>query len=586
MAIDPRVLSKTVKTIAPKKERLHESQVRGTVVYRTGDHYIQLDGAPNDSLTPIANVEEGLNDSGFVHGDRVLVLIKNHQAIVTKNLTTGLQAQSAKVAKETAEEAQAAAGRAIGYAEEAYLASEEAKADAAEAHQAATEAKADAAEAHQAATEAKADAAEAKRQATRATGYANDALTQLSIVEDVSGTLAWIQEHGSYIPTTDTTVQEGTVYFIYNSETGDYEPIVSPDPTKNPQSEGWYILDISDSQSNFIMAHLAVTSRGLWVLPGGLPDQDQTIDPETDAGSPSDTQSQKQANANARQANDYKVLLSNDGMYIYDDAGHLVTIYGESIIFDSSRPQSIGGENAYILFHDTNDDDVPDTITIGGNVVMLGSDRTLSEMLSDIKATAEGTLIYDHTYVLSADKQTATFTAHVYRGGQEVTSEFNDEQFTWYYKVERSDDPIPINNNVTNDPPNSGKTISVSLANMKYGGEVVGWFTTESMARLLRANGDTFTDSDGNRLLARTQSSGEEIRVRDLTYTTTLYPTDGVLVVQAEDERLTTIASLADTIWTKYGVKIEQETLQQGNNNYEDIGLNRITNSELEALIV
>lgn len=100
VVIDPRILSKTVKTMTPKKERVEEAQVRGTVVYQSGEHYIRLDGATNDSLTPVANIEEGSNDSGFTHGDRVLVLIKNHQAIVTKNLTTGLQANAAKDASE------------------------------------------------------------------------------------------------------------------------------------------------------------------------------------------------------------------------------------------------------------------------------------------------------------------------------------------------------------------------------------------------------------------------------------------------------------------------------------------------------
>ena len=96
MVIDPRVLFKTVKIVSPKKERITEAQVRGTIVYNSGEHYILLDGASSDSLTPIANIEEGSSDAGFVAGDRVLVLIKNHQAIVTKNLTTGLQAQAAK----------------------------------------------------------------------------------------------------------------------------------------------------------------------------------------------------------------------------------------------------------------------------------------------------------------------------------------------------------------------------------------------------------------------------------------------------------------------------------------------------------
>lgn len=96
--INPSILSKTVKAITPKTEKVEEAQIRGTIVFRNQEHFVQLDGAPSNALTPIANFAEGASDAGFVHGDRVLVLIKNHQAIVTKNLTTGLQAQAAKEA--------------------------------------------------------------------------------------------------------------------------------------------------------------------------------------------------------------------------------------------------------------------------------------------------------------------------------------------------------------------------------------------------------------------------------------------------------------------------------------------------------
>ena len=96
--INPSILSKTVKAITPKIEKVEEAQIRGTIVFRNQEHFVQLDGAPSNALTPIANFAEGASDAGFVHGDRVLVLIKNHQAIVTKNLTTGLQAQAAKEA--------------------------------------------------------------------------------------------------------------------------------------------------------------------------------------------------------------------------------------------------------------------------------------------------------------------------------------------------------------------------------------------------------------------------------------------------------------------------------------------------------
>ena len=96
--INPSILSKTVKAITPKTEKVEEAQIRGTIVFHNQEHFVQLDGAPSNALTPIANFAEGASDAGFVHGDRVLVLIKNHQAIVTKNLTTGLQAQAAKEA--------------------------------------------------------------------------------------------------------------------------------------------------------------------------------------------------------------------------------------------------------------------------------------------------------------------------------------------------------------------------------------------------------------------------------------------------------------------------------------------------------
>lgn len=96
--INPSILSKTVKVITPKTEKVEEAQIRGTIVFRDNEQFVQLDGAPASALTPISDVAEGVSDAGFVNGDRVLVLLKNHQAIVTKNLTVGLQAQAAKEA--------------------------------------------------------------------------------------------------------------------------------------------------------------------------------------------------------------------------------------------------------------------------------------------------------------------------------------------------------------------------------------------------------------------------------------------------------------------------------------------------------
>jgi hypothetical protein len=421
--------------------------------------------------------------------------------------------------------------------------------DAANALTAAENAEQDAARAHEAAEQAEASAEEAKTQATRATRYANDSLSQLSIVEDVVGTLNWITTHATYKATEDTEVREGKWYFTKSGST--YNVVIAP--SGNPSEQEWYEVDsIDEAVSNYVASHLALTSAGLWVT--------------------KDNQG-------------YKILLANDGMKVYDNAGHIVSTFGESITFDAERPQYIGGEDAYIIFHDTDNDNVPDTITIGGNIIMSGSDTTLSDMLASLQATAEGTLIYDHDYVLNSDKTIATFTAHVYRGGQDVTYLFDNSQFTWYYKTESSADPLPLNNNTSNNPQNSGKTISVELSLMKYGGEIVGKFTTSSGRKLLRSNGDALTDANNRSLLAQTTDTGYSVRVRDLEKATTIYPTDSLLLVQPEAEKLATIEALANVIWAKYDIRIEDEPLLQGDNYYEYLGLESLTNSEIEELL-
>ena len=201
---------------------------------------------------------------------------------------------------------------------------------------------------------------EAADAAESASWSATNALTQLSFVEDVAGTLQWIQDHGTFAATSDTSLQEGKVYFTYNSTTQDYEPITSPAEDADPHALGWYELDITDSQTDFIMAHLAVTSRGLWVLPSGI-------------GSAADEQ----------HAAGYKMLLSNDGAYVYDGTGALVITYGANITPSTNRPFYIGDPNStsYILFTPASGS-TPASITLGGSV-KIGSSKTLSELLTD-----------------------------------------------------------------------------------------------------------------------------------------------------------------------------------------------------------
>lgn len=190
----------------------------------------------------------------------------------------------------------------------------------------------------------------AKTAATTANEAANNALTQLSVVEDVAGTLAWIQEHGTYVPSTDTSVVPGTVYFILqNSE---YVPIALPDPTANPAAAGWYVLDITDSQSQYIMAHLAVTSAGLWVLPTSQYAEVALTDENDDQLVNEDDDNISVWAIDPQNADGYKVLLSGAGMTVYNGEGAAVAVYSDTITIGEATKNHIYIDSNAVNIHD------------------------------------------------------------------------------------------------------------------------------------------------------------------------------------------------------------------------------------------
>ena len=208
---------------------------------------------------------------------------------------------------------------------------------------------------------------EAQDAAIRANIAANSALTQLSIIEDVAGTLRWISENGTFTVTEDTVVDSNTIYYIY--ENGEYIPIVSPDPTKNPHDEGWYVLDVTDSQAEFIMAHLAVTDAGLWILPVDQMVSHQLVDSNDNDLIDSNNNllvDYRKDEENIHQASGYKVLISGEttdnhpvGVSIYDDTGALIANYGETT--------TIGAESDNNVYID------PDSVDIRKGSIVLAS---------------------------------------------------------------------------------------------------------------------------------------------------------------------------------------------------------------------
>ena len=206
-------------------------------------------------------------------------LLGNASSPPTDDTTALLATEYAKTANDAANSAVEAAKTAGEAASDAMSSAEEAKGKAKEAERSAEEAGA---------------------AATTAGEAANTALTQLSVVEDVVGTLNWISEHGTYNLTSDTEIVPKKVYFTRaGSGTSEdpyiYTPVIEP---KASELGTYYELVIDDAVSTYIAMHLALTSEGLFVM------SDKTK---------------------------WKVLIANDGVYIIDDKNHKVAKYKDVI---------------------------------------------------------------------------------------------------------------------------------------------------------------------------------------------------------------------------------------------------------------
>ncbi len=399
-------------------------------VDKDGTVFVRVDGADVD--TPVSSTT-----AGVAVGDSVSVRIENGRASIEGN-TSDPSVGTYRVAQ-----VEGKADDAIAEASRASVAAAAAESDAARAKDAADQAQESADDAATAASaaQASADAAStaasvadgkavaagqaasaAQQSATAANRHANAALDQLGVVQDVVGVLTWASEHGSFERTSDTAIVDGKVYFAYDGT--DYTPVIDPQAS---QLSTYYELTVDEAMQSYIMAHLAVTQRGLWVLPSGI-------------GQASDEQ----------HAPGYKLLAASDGLYIYDGSGALVSVYGESIDFSAERAQHIGSESAFIVFEPATDS-APATVRIGGNVVMGGS-TPLSKLMG---------VRYDSTWTKSGG--TYAFVGYAYKGGVDVSADYPPDFFVWYLRNEGGETLL-----------GRGRTCSVAQALAGYHGTVVG----------------------------------------------------------------------------------------------------------------
>ena len=80
MALSSDLISQFVQVTKDEKQEKKETTVYGTIVEYNGNKYVRLDGS--ELLTPISTTADAID------GERVTVLIKNHSAIVTGNMSS------------------------------------------------------------------------------------------------------------------------------------------------------------------------------------------------------------------------------------------------------------------------------------------------------------------------------------------------------------------------------------------------------------------------------------------------------------------------------------------------------------------
>lgn len=301
-----------------------------------------FNGALKTTFSAVANEQDP-----SLNGDSMGTTLT--EQVGTINDAASYAVGKAEYAATKADEATASAAQAAQSASEAAQSASSASASASSASQSASSAATSASNAETSANSAAASASSAAADAESANYYANSALTELGIVEDVVGTLNWISEHATYKASTDTTVVGGKYYFTRSGTSPNYTYTVVTNPTGNPSANGYYEIDsIDEAVTNYVSTHLSLTSEGLWVI---------------------------------NDSNAYKILLSSTGMKVYDPQGALVSTFGESITFSANRVQTIGNNQAYIVF-DPSGADGKGTLTIGGATIYL-SDRTLEEVLAE-----------------------------------------------------------------------------------------------------------------------------------------------------------------------------------------------------------
>ena len=229
LELNAAALGNFVSEVAKAAEIPSANEARTATVLRkdqTGTVWISINGGADETPVHTCLVE-------VAPGDTVNAVIANGHVTVSGNVSSPVSTgRTVDAVSETAISAKGAASDALVAANVANSAALNAIDSAYVANNAAEMAQESADQAVQDAATASEQAQSAQNSATQANSYAIGALSGLSDVEKVVGTLNWISEHGTYSPTTDNVVQANKSY--YELVDGEYVSV------HNPSDDGLY----------------------------------------------------------------------------------------------------------------------------------------------------------------------------------------------------------------------------------------------------------------------------------------------------------------------------------------------------------
>lgn len=86
MSLSKDLVAKFVKVTNDRTKPKTETTLYGAITEYAGEKYVKLDGS--DTLTPVSSMDSTVGLTGIKEGDRVMVMIKNHTAVITGNTSS------------------------------------------------------------------------------------------------------------------------------------------------------------------------------------------------------------------------------------------------------------------------------------------------------------------------------------------------------------------------------------------------------------------------------------------------------------------------------------------------------------------